>query len=169
MFCCRESRRSILRSDNCNRQPAGGLERYDMRIRSCVKGFLGARSSTLPTVSELPPRRFRRRRVCATALRSLRSTVELSAQRGSRPLANAIRSPIRLTAWRPANTASLLSSVACFEHVPAEAVWRGCRSKESSTRAHRRYASVKLQRPLRLAHTFDTRGESIYRGGWLDL
>ena len=124
---------------------------------------------TLPTVSELPPRRFRRRRVCATALRSLRSTVELSAQRGSRPLANAIRSPIRLTAWRPANTASLLSSVACFEHVPAEAVWRGCRSKESSTRAHRRYASVKFQRPLRWSHTFDTRGEGMYRGGWLDL
>ena len=33
-------------SDNCSRQAAGGLERYDMRIRSCVKGLLGARSST---------------------------------------------------------------------------------------------------------------------------
>jgi hypothetical protein len=71
---------------------------------------MSARSKKM---SELPPRRFRRRRVCATALRSLRSTVELTAGCGLSPLAIANRSPTRLTAWRPANTASLLSSVAC--------------------------------------------------------
>lgn len=50
-------------SDDCNRQAAGGLERYDMRVRSCVKGLVrrtfeylteGVGAPSLE-VSELPP------------------------------------------------------------------------------------------------------------------
>ena len=74
LCCCRNSRRSILRSDNCNRQAAGGLERYDMRVRSCVKGLVRRTFEYLTEGVGAPSSKVSTASCLCEGLRSLRST-----------------------------------------------------------------------------------------------
>jgi hypothetical protein len=89
-----------------------------------------------------------------------------SCQRGSCPLATAVRSPKGLKAWRHANTASMLSSVAC---APAEAVWRGCRAKGVVNTRTRMSCKREVPACTPSAAHFCHKRSIPGRGGWLDL
>lgn len=61
-------------SDDCNRQAAGGLERYDMRVRSCVKGLVRRTFEYLTEGVGAPSSKVSTASCLCEGLRSLRST-----------------------------------------------------------------------------------------------